>query len=169
MPGTAGRRSGRCWPNRTSARCQRFRLAAGRGRSYLALWTLQSPDAFKTSEYTSDWGFFEWGPHITDWSRDLFDGGASPEAGFAVPPHGALHVVSFDGMTVDAATAARDIVAHSQPGVLWLPVIGLDRHTALIGLKPIPDAETARVAGSDDAPGHQEAIYRPISAFCTAE
>ena len=35
--------------------CQRFRIAAGTGRKYLALWTLQSPDAFKTAEYTSDW------------------------------------------------------------------------------------------------------------------
>ena len=40
--------------------CQRFRRTGGSGRNYLALWTLDSPDAFKTQEYTSDWGFFEW-------------------------------------------------------------------------------------------------------------
>ena len=53
--------------------CQRFALISGSGRNYLALWTLQSPDAFKTEQYTKDWGFSEWAPHITDWSRDLFD------------------------------------------------------------------------------------------------
>jgi hypothetical protein len=36
--------------------CQRFRIAQGTGRRYLALWTLQSPEAFNTAEYTSDWG-----------------------------------------------------------------------------------------------------------------
>ena len=62
--------------------CQRFKRAAGRGRDYLALWMLQSPDAFRTEQYTTDWGFFEWAPYITDWSRDLFDGGDTPEAAF---------------------------------------------------------------------------------------
>ena len=42
--------------------CQRFKRMSGSGRDYLALWTLQSPDAFKTEQYTSDWGFFEWVP-----------------------------------------------------------------------------------------------------------
>ena len=50
--------------------CQRFERMSGNGRNYLALWTLQSPDAFKTPQYTTDWGFFEWAPHITNWSRD---------------------------------------------------------------------------------------------------
>ena len=48
--------------------CQRFRLASGTGRNYLALWTVQSPAAFETAEYTSDWGFSDWAPYITDWS-----------------------------------------------------------------------------------------------------
>ena len=55
--------------------CQRFRRAAAPGGNYLALWVLQSPEAFKTKEYTSDWGFFEWQPCIIDWSRDLFEAG----------------------------------------------------------------------------------------------
>ena len=55
--------------------CQRFRRAAGDGRDYLALWTVATPEALKTAQYTSQWGFAEWAPHITAWSRDLFDGG----------------------------------------------------------------------------------------------
>ncbi len=29
--------------------CQRFRKVAGQGRNYLALWVLESPEAFKTN------------------------------------------------------------------------------------------------------------------------
>ena len=39
--------------------CQRFRRAAGNGRDYLALWTLASPEALKTAQYTAQWGFAE--------------------------------------------------------------------------------------------------------------
>jgi hypothetical protein len=143
--------------------CQRFRLARGSGRDYLALWTLQSPDAFKTAEYTSDWGFFEWARHVTDWSRDLFDGGALPERAFAVAAQGALHAVAFDGMNEEEANAARARIARAKPRMLWLPVAGLDRHTPMIGLQPLPDR-----AGSCSINHHprylmQEAIYRPIS------
>jgi hypothetical protein len=134
--------------------CQRFRRIAGTGRDYLALWTLQSPQAFETAQYRSQWGFSEWTPYITDWSRDLFDGGARSEAAFAVPPDGALHVVSFDGASADVAIA--------QPGLLWLPVAGLDRHTAMIGLAPLPVLATARLPSNDQAQRMQAAIYRPL-------
>ncbi len=76
---------------------QRFRRSDGTGRNYLALWILESPEAFNTHEYKSDWGFFEWRPYIIDWSRDLFAGNGLVEDSFAVSPQGALHVVSFDG------------------------------------------------------------------------
>src|SRR5262245_1589811 len=68
--------------------CQRFRRTGGSGRNYLALWTLDSPDAFKTQQYTSNWGFFDWEQYVTNWSRDLFDGGAAREHDFAVAPGG---------------------------------------------------------------------------------
>lgn len=145
--------------------CQRFRRIAGAGRDYLALWTLASPDAFRTQEYTTDWGFFEWAPHITDWSRDLFDGGATPEQAFGVPPQGALHIASFDGMSPDEAGAARAAIAQAQPEMIWLPVIGLDRHTPLIGLRTSRESEPAPTAQSGR---FQEAVYRPISEFATA-
>jgi hypothetical protein len=148
--------------------CQRFKRAAGTGRDYLALWMLRSPDAFKSEQYTTDWGFFEWAPHITDWSRDLFDGGLIPEAEFAVPAPGALHVASFDGVSLEEANAARAALAGSHPDMMWLPVIGLDRHTPVIGLRVLGDA-TAAAALSRGPARSQEAVYRPISEFATAD
>jgi hypothetical protein len=148
--------------------CQRFRIAAGTGRRYLTLWTLQSPDAFKTAEYTSDWGFFEWAPYIVDWSRDLFDGRRAPESSFAVPIEGALHAVTFDGMGEDEADAARAAIAGREPEMTWLPVAGLDRHTPLIGLRPLTDPISSGPLVHARADRIGEAIYRPISDLCTS-
>src|SRR5262249_17552529 len=67
-----------------SLTCQRFRLAAGRGRGYLTLWTVDSPQALATPQYTAQWGFAEWAPYVADWSRDLFDGNGASEQAFAV-------------------------------------------------------------------------------------
>ena len=147
--------------------CQRFARTAGRGRNYLALWTLQSPDAFKSEQYTTDWGFFEWAPFITDWSRDLFHGGDTPESSFAVSASGALEVVSFDGSAPDEAERARAAMANSRPGMMWLPVAGLDRHTPAIGLRVLGDAAATEPFAAGD-PRVQQAIYRPISDFTTA-
>jgi hypothetical protein len=141
--------------------CQRFRRAGGVGRDYLALWTMVKPEAMTTPAYRAQWGFSEWTPYITDWSRDLFDGCLAGEDAFAVQPSGALQVVSFDGMTAGQASAAQAEIATLHPGIMWLPVIGLDRHTPLIGLKVLSDVhEPAQHALSD---GIQEAIYRPLS------
>ncbi len=101
--------------------CQRFRLRSGNGRCYLALWAVQSPEAFRTKEYTADWGFFEWAPYVTDWSRELFDAGPRSERAFAVPPAGALRTLSFDGMSEDDAQAARATIARTEPEMMWLP------------------------------------------------
>jgi hypothetical protein len=147
--------------------CQRFKRMSGSGRDYLALWTLQSPDAFKTEQYTSDWGFFEWAPHITDWSRDLFDGGPASEQAFAVKSSGALHVVSFDGMDAERADAAQAAIARLRPGMMWLPVVGLDRHTPLIGLDVMSDGGERLQAAPGG--GVQEAVYRPISDWHVAD
>jgi hypothetical protein len=146
--------------------CQRFRRAAGAGRDYLALWTLASSDAFKTREYTSDWGFFEWEKFVTDWSRDLFDGGDTPETAFAVASDGALRAVSFDGMGEDEARKASAGIAASQPQMMWLPVAGLDRHTPVIGLRPLADSAPAGAPAA--GPRIQDATYRPISPLYTA-
>jgi hypothetical protein len=137
--------------------CQRFRRASGAGRDYLALWTATSPEALTTREYRSQWGFADWQQYITDWSRDLFDGGERSSSDFAVEPGGALRVASFDGLSAEAAGAASRL----NPDLMWLPVIGLDRHTPLIGLRPLPPAAPAEAARL----GPQDAVYRPISEF----
>ncbi len=139
--------------------CQRFRRTSGTGRDYLALWTVQSPEALKTPQYTAQWGFAEWSPYITDWSRDLFDGGARSETDFAVPTGNMLHVVSFDG----GAAADADMARAAQPNMMWLPVIGLDRHTPMIGLRRFSEGAPDSPAPGSSAAEHT--IYRPISDF----
>ena len=141
--------------------CQRFRRSSGTGRDYLALWVVTSPEALATRQYRSQWGFAEWQQDITDWSRDLFDGGGRPEQAFAVKPEGSLRVVSFDGATEDEARAA----SAGQADLMWLPAIGLDRHTPMIGLAPQPGSAAAPPVAS---PPVQAAVYRPISALYTA-
>jgi len=152
--------------------CQRFHRVAGYGRDYLALWIVESPQAFTTAQYTSDWGFFEWEAYVTDWSRDLFDANATSEDSFAVAARGALHVVSFDGMSADDAQVARAALTP-QAAMMWLPIVGLDRHTPLIGLAPSTDAPVSDVATAHAPTGRstprvQQAIYRPISDFYRA-
>ena len=58
-------------------------------------------------------------------------------------------------------------MAKSHPDMMWLPVIGLDRHTPMIGLRVMRDAAAAEPFAAAD-PRVQEAIYRPISDFATA-
>ena len=148
---------------------QRFRLSSGSGRKYLALWQVASPEAFDTFEYTSDWGFFEWRPYIVDWSRDIFDATSAQDAAFAVPMHGFLEVISFDGMDADHADAARALFA-SLADTMWFNSAGLDHHTPMIGLRRFPDTTKAQSSSERSLPsGVQAGVYRPISEFCTAE
>jgi hypothetical protein len=148
--------------------CQRFRRAAGQGRDYLALWTMRSPQAMQTPEYLAQWGFDEWTSLISDWSRDLFDAGSIPAAAFAVPAGGALRTIAFDGLSEDEADRLSSAVARSDPGVVWLPIAGLDAHTPLIGLQVLAAPSPAPVPAHDRDPRVQEVIYRPVSEFRTA-
>ncbi len=145
---------------------QRFRCSSGTGRNYLALWILESPKAFKTKEYTSDWGFFEWAPYITDWSRDLFSGDDITAELFSVSPEGALHVISFDNMEQEDAKRAQQAYAFIHPKMKWLPICGLDQHTQTIGLETLPVLPRSW-RPSESFAGVQEAIYTPISDFHT--
>jgi hypothetical protein len=144
--------------------CQRFHRTAGTGRNYLALWTIASPEALETAQYTSQWGFADWTPHITGWSRDLFDGGAAAPLDFAVARDGALEVVSFDGMGADDMKATNDAIVQAGQGMTWLPVAGLDRHTPVIGFRVLA-AQTSVDPGGESV---QHAVYRPICEFQSA-
>jgi hypothetical protein len=144
--------------------CQRFHRTSGTGRDYLALWTLQTPEALTTPEYKAQWGFSEWTPLIADWSRDLFDAGRMPAAVFAVAPVGALQVISFDGLSPDDAVTARTSLDIPR-GMMWFPVAGLDRHTPLIGLRPLSKRMALEPPAGDAPSRAQQAVYRPISEF----
>jgi hypothetical protein len=85
-----------------------------------------------------------------------------------VPADGALHVVSFDRIKPDEADRARHSVAKTHPDMMWLPITGLDRHTPVIGLRVFRDAGAAAALPGAQS-GIQEAIYRPISDFATAD
>jgi len=139
--------------------CQRFRRTGGHGRGYVALWTMRSPEALTSPEYLSQWGFSEWTPLITDWSRDLFDAGDRPERAFGVPPGGALQVAAFDGLDAADAEQAR---AASVPdgGAIWMPVVGLNKHTPLIALKVLASATAS--AEFAIAPCSESATYQPL-------
>lgn len=146
---------------------QRFQAAAlDCRRKYLALWYVASPDAFSTPEYKADWGFGEWAPFITDWSRDLYrapDGDV--EETFAVGLDEALRLISFDGLSEADATAEAVRLRPLRPDMLWLEAVGLDRHSPLLAL--------ARVArGTPPAPVEaraSETIFAPLFAFARAD
>ena len=139
--------------------CQRFRRSAGSGRDYLALWVVESPEALKTRQYVSQWGFAEWEGDVTAWSRDLFDADARQARDFAVARDGALEVVSFDGANADEANAAR----AKLPDMMWLPIAGLDRHTPLIGLRTLAKPRDPGPSGAKQ----QHGIYTPLFDFQT--
>ena len=136
MPGTAVRRSTRCSPSRISARASAFGGVGHRPQLPHAVDGAVTGGA-PVPEYVSDWGFSEWASHVTDWSRDLFDGGPASERIVAVPREGSLRTVSFDGMSESDAQAVRTVIERSAPDMLWLRIAGLDRHTPLIGLQPL--------------------------------
>jgi hypothetical protein len=144
---------------------QRFYRTAGRGRDYLAYWTLSSADAFTTPDYTNDWGFFEWRPYIVDWSRDLFqttegDSVTSPQ----VESGQFLRTVSFEGSSEAEAEALRSRIDAQRPGTIWHKSIGLDAHTPLFGVS-VEASDTPAPA----LEGVNEAFYRPISQRAVTE
>lgn len=144
---------------------QRFHRTAGRGRNYLAYWTLSSADAFTTPEYTNDWGFFEWRPYIIDWSRDLFQAeNGQPVSAPRVGEGGLLRLVSFEGLTEAEAESKRRYLDASRPGTLWHRSVGLDRHTPLFGVSVETASELGPVVN-----GVNEALYRPISHLAITE
>jgi len=138
------------------------------GRKYLALWTVESDQAFSTPEYRSDWGFFEWAPHITDWNRDLY----GIEKGeirnmIAVPPQAALYLVSFDDLSVEEAETKRARFAPFRPQVHWFNAVGLDKRSPILGLYVAPSREW-RPAPAEHVEGVRETMYHPICPYTEA-
>jgi hypothetical protein len=148
---------------------QRFRAATlDRRRKYLALWYLASPEAFATPEYKADWGFGDWAPFITDWSRDLYrapDGDLA--ATFAVPQDEALHLISFESQSEVEAAAEADRLRPLRPGLQWLEAVGLDRHSPRLALGRI--ARSAQPAPLPPESRARETIFEPLFAFARAD
>jgi hypothetical protein len=142
---------------------QRFAATAlDTRRKYLAMWLVESPDAFATPEYRADWGFADWASHIRDWSRDLYRSelGASDPL-FDIGSGEALYFAAFDGMSDDAARAGRARVAAMREGVHWLDAVGLDRSAPVLGLRKVDRAwrPPPLAAGS----GLTETLFEPIT------
>jgi hypothetical protein len=133
--------------------------------TYLALWVVESPEAFTTPVYKKNWGFAEWAPHITDWSRNLYRGPAGDASDLLdVPPGGALYFAAFDGVPEAEAEARRRALEAKRGDVAWMPVAGLDRSVPAIGFLKIPDAgRSPATLPPDLAAGIRESIYRPIT------
>lgn len=143
---------------------RRYYRVAGTGRNYVAFWTLASSQAFETTEYKSDWGFFEWRPFIIDWSRDLFEAEKGDVDAPQVGDNGFLRLVSFEGLSKVDAEAKKAEVDRKKPGTVWLLSAGLDRHTPWLGVS----VETSSDVGPAPA-GVYEATYRPISLFTVTD
>lgn len=142
---------------------QRFRARGlNQRRQYLALWVVESPDAFKTKEYTSDWGFFEWAPHIGDWSRDLYGPpDRDPAEMFAVAPDERLYLASFEELLAEEASVILARIEPKRPGVTWLRSVGLDQHSPILGLRRLRTGEEAPEPLGEEKV--QETIFSPIS------
>jgi hypothetical protein len=145
---------------------QRYR-AAGLDQTikYLALWVVESPDAFTTPVYKKNWGFAEWAPHITDWSRNLYRGPVGDVSDLLdVPAGGALYFAAFDGVPAAEAEARRRVLEAKRGDVLWMPVAGLDRSVPAIGFLKLPDAgRSPTTLPRDLTAGIRETVFHPIT------
>jgi hypothetical protein len=131
---------------------------------YLALWVLASPDAFSSAEYKASWGWAEWKPYISHWSRNLYEAGARDMTTLLdVPAGGGLYLAAFEGLTPADAEHRRAEVQAARPDVIWMPVIGLDRSCPVIGLQTLADPEKATPLPARLATGVRETTFRPIT------
>jgi hypothetical protein len=148
---------------------QRFKASALHDqRRYLALWHVESEQAFQTPEYKSDWGFFEWSSKITDWSRDLFavDGGQDLDA-WRIAEDEFLYLISFEGMEESQAQRELDRIRPQRPGVTWFKAVGLDKHAPFVGLRRLTQLDTDFVPLQGGLAA-RETIFTPISHFATS-
>ena len=131
---------------------------------YLALWVVDSPGAFTSAPYKASWGWAEWKPHISHWSRNLYDAGdRDMTALLDVPTGGGLYLAAFDDVPeVDTEQLQADAQA-ARPDVIWMPVVGLDRSCPVIGLQRLADPASATSLPPPLAAGARETIFRPLT------
>ncbi|CAI7978340.1 conserved hypothetical protein [Frankia sp. Hr75.2] len=115
------------------------------GVEFLALYALESPDALKTPEYNSGWGWGAWRPYIIDWSRNLFDG-VEPET-----------FLTKEDELLRAVFVTSSEAVDTNPDLQWTRVQpGLDGSLVALGL--------GRTTGEPTATeGTEEGLFRPAS------
>jgi hypothetical protein len=150
------------------ASCQRFKAVdPATAVQYLAVWRVESPAVFETPEYTSDWGWEDYGELIGDWTRDLCGlSGEDGPASLACPLDGALHFVRIQCEDTEEAGDAREAVAAACPEMNWGTTVGLDRSVPFVGLQVLESAEHD-LPDLDD-PRIGEALLRPLIAHTPA-
>jgi len=131
---------------------------------YLALWVVESPEAFTSPQYKASWGWREWQPYISDWSRNLYDAGnRDMTALLDVPLGGGLYFAAFEGVAAGEAERRRQQAQATRPGVIWMPVAGLDRSCPVIGVQKLADPENAIPLAAALATGVRETAFRPLT------
>ena len=145
---------------------QRYRaVALDQIIRYLALWVVASPEAFATPVYKKNWGFADWTPHITDWSRNLYQ---APEGDISalldVPPGGGLYVAALDWVPAAEAESRLQALEVRCPDVAWMSVTGLDRSCPAVGFRRFDDlSRPPQPVPRELAAGIRETLYRPIT------
>jgi hypothetical protein len=143
---------------------QRYRaVGLDRTITYLALWVVESPDAFTTPEYKAAWGFARWTEHVADWSRNLYRGPDEDVSDLLDVRTGErLYLAAFDAVAAADAESRRVDLEAARPDVMWLPVAGLDRSCPAIGVRRLDAAAAARPLPAGLAAGIRETLYEPI-------
>lgn len=125
---------------------QRFRAVTDCPAPWLAIHAVPGPELFTSETYKNAGGgnFADWGPLITDWSRNLFEG---LEVGPEVPE--------------DALLAVADVSPGASPSpetdFTWLRGVGLDN--------TVPDRAIAVLARAPAAMSPALRLYRPVTAY----
>ena len=150
---------------------QRYRAVGLDQRiTYLALWVVESPAAFETPQYRAAWGFLDWAPHITDWSRNLFEGSAHDVSDeLDVTGTSALYVAAFDGITPEDAQTRLKRLRAECTDITWMPVSGLDRTWPAIGLRRLDSADRALPLPRALGNGIRETVYQAITPRARAK
>lgn len=132
---------------------------------YLALWVVESADAFTSAAYKASWGWGEWKPYISHWSRNLYDGAdRDMTALLDVPPSSGLYLAAFEGVAEDEVAERLAEARAARPHVVWMPVAGLDRSCPAIGVQTLADPMKAAPLPPRLAAGVRETVFRPLTA-----